>query len=289
MTTYRSAPPFPHNVQEAFLDAEHARQISADFPNTFSGWHVYNNPIEVKYTNNDVGSMPESIQRFFALMASDAQVRYMRDLTGIPDLVPDPHLHGAGMHVCPRHGRLGIHLDYEKHPISAMQRRVNIIYFVCTDDGKGWDQAWNGALELWAPNACGARIFPMHNRAAIFNTTEESWHGVPAKVTCPAGVYRKSLAFYYVSPMHNQGDPAKAGARSDSDGYRTKATFRHRPDVRPEQVSKRMQQLYSIRPVRRISPEDMKRIWPDWDPATDAPEAEYNAAKPRCPDAPGIE
>ena len=39
------------------------------------------------------------------------------------------------------------------------------------------------------------------NSAIIFETTEDSWHGVPDKIMCPENVYRKTLAFYYVSKI----------------------------------------------------------------------------------------
>ncbi len=41
----------------------------------------------------------------------------IRELTGIENLEDDPTLHGAGLHMHPRNGRLMMHLDYEKHPI----------------------------------------------------------------------------------------------------------------------------------------------------------------------------
>ena len=44
-------------------------------------------------------------------------------------------------------------------------------------------------------------------------------------------------------------------------GYRTKATFVKRPQ---DDEDERMNELYKIRPYRRIEKEDMDKIWPDW-------------------------
>jgi hypothetical protein len=32
----------------------------------------------------------------------------------------------------------------------------------------------------------------------LFDTTQNSWHGLPENLTCPDGEYRKSLAVYYL-------------------------------------------------------------------------------------------
>jgi Rps23 Pro-64 3,4-dihydroxylase Tpa1-like proline 4-hydroxylase len=37
-----------------------------------------------------------------------------------------------------------MHLDYEKHPYSGKERRLNLIYFL----NKEWDSNWGGELEL---------------------------------------------------------------------------------------------------------------------------------------------
>ena len=51
----------------------------------------------------------------------------------------------------------------------------------------------------------------MFNRAVIFDTSQNSWHGLPEPVVCPDGEYRKSLAIYYLSqPSINMSDRGKA-------------------------------------------------------------------------------
>jgi hypothetical protein len=37
------------------------------------------------------------------------------------------------------------------------------------------------------------------NRAVIFRTDQNSWHGLPSPIQCPEGVYRRSLAAYFVT------------------------------------------------------------------------------------------
>ena len=80
---------------------------------------------------------------------------------------------------------------------------------------------------------------------------------------CPENIYRKTLAYYYISPMVNKRDNKKTGANSE--GFRTKATFIKRPH---DKYDERMEKLYKIRPQRRITEEDMKEIFPDWNVLT---------------------
>ena len=44
------------------------------------------------------------------------------------------------------------------------------------------------------------KVYNKFNRAILFDTTQNSWHGLPDPINCPEDVYRKSLAIYYVSP-----------------------------------------------------------------------------------------
>ena len=42
-------------------------------------------------------------------------------------------------------------------------------------------------------------IEPKFNRAILFDTTQNSWHGLPQPLMCPSDRYRKSIAVYYLT------------------------------------------------------------------------------------------
>jgi hypothetical protein len=150
----------------------------------------------------------------------------------------------------PRYGRLNIHLDYEKHPYSGKERRLNIILFMSKD----WNSDWNGANELWNNDVsrCITKTNVKFNRAIIFKTNDISWHGLPDKILCPENTFRKSLAYYYVSPLNTQKNESE---------YRKKAKFTKRPQ---DHYNENIQTLYEIRSNRRITKNDMETIIPDW-------------------------
>jgi Rps23 Pro-64 3,4-dihydroxylase Tpa1-like proline 4-hydroxylase len=255
---YTNNKPYPHIIIDDFLNKKFVEEIYNEFPENYDDWHIYNNPIEVKLAYNKIDNLGYNLQNIFKILSSDNSINLFSKLSNINDLENDPTLHGAGLHSHPRNGRLGLHLDYEKHPILInKQRKLNIILYL----SKNWKEEWNGETQLWNSDVtkCIVKSQVKFNRAVIFNTNELSWHGVPEKINCPLGIYRKSLAFYYISPLKSDKNSNKVGANNI--GYREKATFINRPnDTNLEKIIP----LYKIRPFRRITKKDIDYNWPEW-------------------------
>jgi hypothetical protein len=242
--------PFEHIVVDNFLEETYAEKLSLLFPNIDNEWHEYKNPIEVKYTFDNINTLPPELKNYFYYLSTPEIINIIKNITNIDNLEYDEYLHGAGLHLHPRNGRLNIHLDYEKHPYTGKERRLNIILFMSKD----WNINWNGANELWNSDVskCIAKTDIIFNRAIIFKTNDISWHGLPEKILCPENIYRKSLAYYYVSSLNTQKNEKE---------YRKKAKFIKRPeDPYDEQIEK----LYNIRSNRLITQEDIKTLIPDW-------------------------
>lgn len=64
---------------------------------------------------------------------------------------------------------------------------------------KNWQESYGGSLELWDRKMknCVKKVAPVFNRAVIFNTDDDSYHGYPNLITCPENITRKSIALYY--------------------------------------------------------------------------------------------
>ena len=76
---------------------------------------------------------------------------------------------------------------------------------------------WDGNLGLWSnetdekPGSLVKEIEPKFNRAILFDTTQNSWHGLPKPLKCPKNIYRKSIAVYYLcEPPKNIDKRGKA-------------------------------------------------------------------------------
>jgi len=72
---------------------------------------------------------------------------------------------------------------------------------------RDWDPAWGGGLGLWShdpetgqPRQIEKVVDCTFNRAVLFDTTQNSWHGLPDPIRCPADRFRASLAVYYMIP-----------------------------------------------------------------------------------------
>jgi Rps23 Pro-64 3,4-dihydroxylase Tpa1-like proline 4-hydroxylase len=247
---FLNALPFEHIVIDNFLETSYAEKLAELFPPVDNNWHEYKNPIEVKYAFDNIDALPIHLKNYFYYLSTPQIIQLISSITDITNLEYDKHLHGAGLHAHPRYGRLNIHLDYEKHPLSGKERRLNVILFISKD----WDPSWNGANELWDQNItqCISKTDIKFNRAIIFKTNDISWHGLPDKIMCPQDTFRKSLAYYYVSPLNTL---------KNESNYRKKARFVKRPS---DPYDENIQKLYDIRPHRRITQHDINTFIPNW-------------------------
>lgn len=209
------AKPFNHIVVDNFWTPEIAQQLVAEFPAYNSDqWMFYHNALEDKKTCNQWDRFPLVTYRAFDFLMSSFFVNTMRAATGIDDLHGDMGLHGGGWHAHSTGGKNNIHLDYDIHPKLGLQRKLNIIIYMTPD----WDTNWEGGLELWThdpvtggPKECVKQVENKFNRAIIFDTTQNSWHGLPKELKCPTAVVRRSMAAYYLTtPPATASDRKKA-------------------------------------------------------------------------------
>ena len=250
---FKNNKPFPYVIIENFLNKDFLELISNEFPNDYSNWNFYNNPLEVKYAKNDLDKL-NNIKKLFHILGSKEITDLFSEISGIDNLENDPTLHGCGLHAHPRNGRLAIHLDYEKHPILInKERRLNLILYISKD----WDPSWNGETELWDNEKCISISNVKYNNAILFQTNDNSWHGIPKKINCPEDIFRKTIAFYYISDIVSKEDKNKIG--NNGSGYRVKATYKNTNEPDP-----RIDKLIKIRPLRLITKEDINDIWPEW-------------------------
>jgi hypothetical protein len=192
--------PFRHVVIDDFLAADYAAALLADFP-----------PFERGNARNEAGelggkSTVERIRHLGApyamlddLIQSPAFLDVISRVTGIPELLYDPHYFGGGTHENREGQDLDPHVDFNRHPTESWHRRLNLIVYLNHE----WEDAWGGALELHAdPRSRDDRVSlvtPLYNRCVIFETTETSWHGF-SRITLPEarrGLTRKSVALYF--------------------------------------------------------------------------------------------
>ncbi len=211
---YNNSLPFNHVIIDDFFLPHVAEQLANEFPDyddPMLGY--YNNAIENKKVFNRWDKFPKLTYQAFTMLGRPNFLFHIRGLIGNPnttELWMDYGLNGGGWHLHTRNGNNNVHLDYNIHPKLGEQRKLNIIIYMTPD----WKTEWGGGLELWThdpetkrPKDLVKTVENKFNRAVIFDTTQNSWHGLPKKINCPEGVIRKSLAAYYVQPAPIGADP----------------------------------------------------------------------------------
>lgn len=205
--------PFNNVIIDNFFLPHIAEEIANAFPKYNSDiWTVhYNNEIEVKKACSHWDKFPRPIYSALFELCSVNFCNLLEDIVG-KQVYADYGLHGGGLHAHAKAGKLNIHQDYSIHPKLNLQRNYNIIIYMTPN----WQSEWGGGLELWShdyrtgkPYSCVHTIPNKFNRAILFNTAQDSWHGLPEKLDCPEGTQRQSLAVYYLSDIDQYTKPNK--------------------------------------------------------------------------------
>jgi hypothetical protein len=202
--SYQSASPYPHIVIDNFLHPEILAECIREFDalNSSDGWINYVHYNERKRGLNKAELLPASIRHTIDTLNTPYFLTFLEELTGIKPLQHDEMLEGGGIHQSTRGGFLNIHADFTVHPHHRhWQRRINVLVYLNPE----WQETWGGKLELWdrEMKGCETSVLPVFNRCVIFNTDADSYHGHPDPMTCPEGIFRRSIALYYYTVEEN--------------------------------------------------------------------------------------
>lgn len=213
---YRTRRPFPYMVHDGLFPPSLLTKIDLEIPDnplsvngcvansSVCGKDIY------QYRKNGFNQnerMGPATRDMFSFLRSNQFLRFLKQLTGIEALMPDPNYVGAGIHQTLPGGFLQVHADFNRYPLNNWHRRVNVFVFL----NPNWDDAYGGHLELWDRTIqhCGAMIRPSLGRLVVFSSTDFSYHGHPMPLTAPSMRSRRSLALYYYSTERPQSECVK--------------------------------------------------------------------------------
>jgi hypothetical protein len=214
---FRSAQPFQHVVFDGLVPDDVLTAVVAEAPVPGEGsWQENEGLQERKFTLKDERAMGPVSRHLVRELNSKVFLDFLSDVTGIAGLIPDPHLYGGGLHQIGRGGMLKVHADFNVHPTTRLDRRLNLLLYLNRD----WDDAYGGHLELWnrEMTRCERRVSPLWGRCVVFATTDFSYHGHPDPLTCPDDMLRRSIAMYYYS----NGRPASERSKGHSTLFRSR-------------------------------------------------------------------
>jgi len=205
---YMNADPFPNIIFDDFFDEAILSKVADEFPDLSKQQNVasFNNYNELKKLATKGGSLfGDTTKSLLYYLNSAPFLEFLQDLTGIKEtLLPDPYYIGGGYHEIKSGGLLKIHADFNKHDMTKLDRRINLLIYL----NKDWEESYGGYLELWDTGMTHAavKILPVFNKVAIFSTTDFSYHGHPDPLTCPPDRSRRSIALYYYSNGRPQNE-----------------------------------------------------------------------------------
>lgn len=210
MGQYAFAEPFPHAVLDNFLPQEMAEALLAHFPEAPK---IHDKVYEKGYGGTHKRQiLPYDcdgyVRSAFAFFNSAPMLQFLEGITNIRGLISDPYFAGGGFHETKNGGLLGVHADFRVNESLQILRRVNVIIYL----NKDWQDSYGGHLELWDRQMQNkvSSVLPVFNRAVIFNTDEDSFHGHPDPLTAPEGCSRKSIALYYYTATEIKNDSGQS-------------------------------------------------------------------------------
>jgi Rps23 Pro-64 3,4-dihydroxylase Tpa1-like proline 4-hydroxylase len=195
--------PFPHYVIDGLFNDDILKKINnPQYLTSVKGYmSSFDNDKEKKIAISHITKNNKEVYDILTYLNSKEFTQFLSDLTGVKDLISDADFNGGGVHLIPRGGKLGIHIDFSRAIFDNSKfRRLNVLLYL----NENWKEEYEGALELWNNKPadggeCIKKVYPIFNRLIIFGTSSNSWHGHPTPLNCPEGEFRKSLATYYYS------------------------------------------------------------------------------------------
>ena len=128
---YQKALPFPHMVFDDFFDAEVVEKVLTEFPGKNDiDWIDYYDGRQVKLANENEENISQFTRHVLHSLNSSLFTEFLEELVGIQDLVSDSSFRGGGLHNIFRGGKLGIHIDFNKHQKHNWDRRLNLLLYL---------------------------------------------------------------------------------------------------------------------------------------------------------------
>lgn len=185
------------------LSPADAETAAAEFPPPESyNWHTFRNgPLEDGKQEGSAAiagsAVAEILEDFDEILTP-----FLADLFEIPDLQPDPHRTGAGIHQSGPAARLGMHVDFNVHPQDpGLIRAVNAILFLTETHGAGRLRIADNEGEL-------VSFAPQPGLLVAFRCADDLWHGHPEPM--PEGApLRKTIPGYWFRPRR-EGEEIEA-------------------------------------------------------------------------------
>ena len=219
--------PYPAVAIDDFVSPALLRASANSYPDpTWDGWYTYDgntsDNMALKDTTRDRESITVPALAVLDYIATHFNpADYFEDFGIDIDVFPDFGYYGAGMHILPENGFLGMHVDTDIHGGNKVwTREYSAVLCASEEHDSSFD------LLLHDGNKNHGRVPYKFNRLMVFKCSNatfkykheyESWHGIPNPIT--SGMTRKTLPVFYWSKNKEsvKGRRARAFFKNDSE------------------------------------------------------------------------
>lgn len=146
------------------------------------------------YEFNNVDRTPVQDAVVHALHSSTF-IKWLQEVTDTVDLIPDPHLIGAGYMKSFAGDSLKVHTDFNWNEELRLHRMLSVVIYL----NEEWEEDWGGQLQFYDTkrDKVHTKVPVGAGNCVIWNYNNFAFHGYPDPMICPEGVSRKGIRFFY--------------------------------------------------------------------------------------------
>ena len=193
---FETASPFKHIAFKGLVRDERLAELEEAFPpEEWPSWDDTDHGHQrYKMSCGDISKLPSPLANLVHELNSGPFLSWLERVTGIDQLLPDPHLIGGGLHLTKPGGWLTPHTDFHTVRRLSLYRRLNLLLYLNSD----WRPEYNGYLELWEKHGTKPEreVKPELGQSVLFQTDDVSVHGFSRPLVDRS---RFSVALYYYS------------------------------------------------------------------------------------------
>jgi hypothetical protein len=201
---YLTAKPFPHLVIDNFCDAERLLKLHSNIPDitTKSRDYVF---ASNKFEKSKIRDISPEFTELHGDLTSERFAAFLKFISS-EEVFVDPNFFGGGIHQGKKNSYLGMHIDFNYHPLHQnWYRNMNILLYL----NKDWKPEYGGHLKLEDLRTGEKKAVEVpFNRVIIQMTRNYTLHGYDL-TNFPEGNFRTSIASYgYTEHKYHIEKPA---------------------------------------------------------------------------------
>lgn len=195
---FTTGKPLPSIVFDDFLPKEFVTELyneSMSIPDEY--WKIFTRKGSHMMETTNLNVAPIA-NEFVNQMHSHMGMKWLSSIVGIPELISDPYIVGAGYSKSFNGDTLQVHSDFNWNDTLKLHRALSLIIYITPT----WKPEYGGGLEFYDYNnkEIIKTVDCNFNRCLIWQHHKRGFHGYKRPIESPNGLSRNAFKlFFYVS------------------------------------------------------------------------------------------